>query len=283
MPPTATPPRTSTGPTADASGAALHYAALEALYASAPVNALFESRLTITGEGHSRIDFAVDQRVHHAAHAAHGTIYFKMLDDAAFYAANSLVTDRFLLTTAFQPALHQADPQRPGGRRRALDQRPPQGVRRRSQPDRRGRRRDRPRHRHFHALAHSAVELVRLSNRAVSLAMEPRLPAHIEVNGLLRAVEAAGGFATVIAKGERDAGTLLVTCCEQGQNCRAYERMPRPDGTRAWTLTKTQDPGNPVEFQDYLDRRKRQDSDLWIVELDIPDAERFIASTGTRS
>ena len=49
----------------------------------------------------ARIRFAADQRVHHAAGAAHGTIYFKMLDDAAFYAANSLVTDRFLLTTAF--------------------------------------------------------------------------------------------------------------------------------------------------------------------------------------
>jgi uncharacterized protein (TIGR00369 family) len=95
MPPTATPPE------ADASGAALHFAALEALYASAPINALFPSKLTIIGEGRSRIDFAVDERVHHAAEAAHGTIYFKMLDDAAFYAANSLVTDRFLLTTAF--------------------------------------------------------------------------------------------------------------------------------------------------------------------------------------
>ena len=37
----------------------------------------------------------------HAANAAHGTLYFKMLDDAAFYAANGLVSDRFLLTTAF--------------------------------------------------------------------------------------------------------------------------------------------------------------------------------------
>jgi hypothetical protein len=111
--------------------------------------------------------------------------------------------------------------------------------------------------------------------------MEARVPAHLEVAGLLRAVEAAGGFATVIAKGERDAGTLLVTCCESGANCRAYERMPRPDGTRGWTLTKTQDSENPMEFSDYLDRRQRQDRDLWIVELDIPDGERFIDSTGT--
>jgi hypothetical protein len=57
--------------------------------------------------------------------------------------------------------------------------------------------------------------------------------------------------------------------------------MPRPDGTRGWTLAKAEDAENPLEFGQYLDRRRRQDSDLWIVELDIPDAERFIASAGT--
>ena len=103
-------PRTATPP--DLDGAALHYRALEALYASAPVNRLFESRLEIVGEGHSRIRFEVDERFHHAANAAHGTIYFKMLDDAAFYAANSMVTDRFLLTTAFN--LHFTKPIRTG-------------------------------------------------------------------------------------------------------------------------------------------------------------------------
>ena len=48
-----------------------------------------------------RIDFTVEPASFHAAGAAHGTLYFKMLDDASFYAANSLVSDRFLLTTAF--------------------------------------------------------------------------------------------------------------------------------------------------------------------------------------
>jgi hypothetical protein len=108
-----------------------------------------------------------------------------------------------------------------------------------------------------------------------------RLPAHLEVAGLLRAVEAAGGFATVIAKGERDAGTILVTCCENGKNCRAYERMPRTDGTRGWILARAENAENPLEFGAYLDRRRRQDGDLWIVELDIPNAERFIDSVGT--
>jgi hypothetical protein len=111
--------------------------------------------------------------------------------------------------------------------------------------------------------------------------MDARIPAHLEVTGLIRAVGAAGGFATVIAKGERDAGTLLVTCCESGRNYRAYERLPRPDGSRGWALTKAENPENPNEFSEYLDRRRHQDSDLWIVELDIPNAERFIDNTGT--
>ena len=93
-------------------GAEAHFRALEGLYRSAPVNDLFESRLAIVEAGRSEIVFTVDPRTYHAAAAAHGTLYFKMLDDAAFYAANSLVTDRFLLTTAFN--LHFTKPLRGG-------------------------------------------------------------------------------------------------------------------------------------------------------------------------
>ena len=107
---------------------------------------------------------------------------------------------------------------------------------------------------------------------------EARLPAHVEVTGLIRAVEAAGGFATVLAKGERDAGTLLIICCERGTQARAFERMPQLDGTRKWVLTKTQDPDNPTDFTEYCDRRRHQDSDLWLVELDIANGERFIGN-----
>ncbi|MFZ3484349.1 PaaI family thioesterase [Sphingomonas sp. 3-13AW] len=85
----------------DPSGADAHFRALESLYAAAPINRLFESRLEIAESGFARIHFEIAETHYHAAGAAHGTSYFKMLDDAAFYACNSLVTDRFLLTTAF--------------------------------------------------------------------------------------------------------------------------------------------------------------------------------------
>lgn len=84
-----------------AAGETAHFRALESLYAAAPVNGLATSRLHIVAPGRSEIDFTVDPRWFHGAGAAHGSLYFKMLDDAAFYAANSLVTDRFLLTTQF--------------------------------------------------------------------------------------------------------------------------------------------------------------------------------------
>ena len=86
-------------------GEAAHFRALERLYAAAPVNRLFPSTLDIPERGVSRIRFAIGPELFHAGGAAHGTSYFKLLDDAAFYAANSLVTDRFLLTTAFNVLL----------------------------------------------------------------------------------------------------------------------------------------------------------------------------------
>jgi uncharacterized protein (TIGR00369 family) len=82
-------------------GAAAHFRALESLYRRAAISRLFESEIEIAEAGHCRIRFEVGHATDHAAGAAHGTLYFKMMDDAAFYACNSMVSDRFLLTTAF--------------------------------------------------------------------------------------------------------------------------------------------------------------------------------------
>ena len=82
-------------------GAGAHLKALESLYRSAPINGAFRSEIEIPEPGFARIRFEVTPEAFHAANAAHGTIYFKMMDDAAFYACNAMVSDRFLLTTAF--------------------------------------------------------------------------------------------------------------------------------------------------------------------------------------
>lgn len=104
-----------------------------------------------------------------------------------------------------------------------------------------------------------------------------RLPTHLEVSGLIRAVEAAGGFATVIAKGDREAGVMLILTIERGGTARLWERMPQLDGARAYMVAREEDPQNRQEFADYLERRTARDPDGWVVELDIADAERFVA------
>lgn len=108
--------------------------------------------------------------------------------------------------------------------------------------------------------------------------MEGRLPAHIEASAILRLAESEGGFATVLAKGERDAGTILVVTLCRGRGGVLHERMPQLDGSRKFLATKREDPENPQEFSDYLARRRRQDSDLWLIEVDVADPQRFIAA-----
>jgi uncharacterized protein (TIGR00369 family) len=77
-----------------------HFRRLERMYASAPINAYFAPRLSVR-EGHAEVSIPVRPDFFHAAHAVHGSVYFKALDDAAFFAVNSLVTDVFVLTVTY--------------------------------------------------------------------------------------------------------------------------------------------------------------------------------------
>jgi len=95
---------------------------------------------------------------------------------------------------------------------------------------------------------------------------------------MIRAIESQGGFASVIAKGERDAGTILVLTIYRGENAVLFERMPQLDGSRPYIAAKRQNPENQQEIFEYLEKRRKQDPDIWVVEADIADGERFIAS-----
>jgi len=50
-------------------------------------------------------------------------------------------------------------------------------------------------------------------------------------------------------------------------------------GTYRWQRTGPADSASSIEIADFLARRARFDEDLWAIELDIADAERFIAET----
>ena len=78
-----------------------HAAALEAMYVNGPINRFFRPVIQVR-EGAAEIRMTVRPDMHHAANAAHGAVYFKMLDDAAFFAVQSLVADTFVVTVSFQ-------------------------------------------------------------------------------------------------------------------------------------------------------------------------------------
>ena len=82
-----------------------HYRKLERMYRSAPINEFFKPEIFIS-QGTAEIKVEVDSRFFHAANAVHGSVYFKSLDDAAFFAVSSLVDDYFVLTSNFNLYLH---------------------------------------------------------------------------------------------------------------------------------------------------------------------------------
>ena len=77
-----------------------HFRKLERMYLSAPINKYYSPEVEIS-QGQAVIQTEVKPEFFHAAGSLHGSIYFKLLDDAAFFAVNSLVKDFFVLTVSF--------------------------------------------------------------------------------------------------------------------------------------------------------------------------------------
>jgi uncharacterized protein (TIGR00369 family) len=77
-----------------------HWRALERIYLNAPTNRYYQPTIRVA-RGESEVQVEARPDFHHAAGAVHGSVYFKLLDDAAFFAANSLVRDYFVLTSDF--------------------------------------------------------------------------------------------------------------------------------------------------------------------------------------
>lgn len=111
--------------------------------------------------------------------------------------------------------------------------------------------------------------------------MTPRLTSRITIDALFRRVRAAGGFATVLARGEDGAGAILLVCADRGRVVRLLERTIDLSGDYRWTPCGPQDVESADLRDSYIARRRAQDPDLWLVELDIADAERFAAETSS--
>lgn len=106
-----------------------------------------------------------------------------------------------------------------------------------------------------------------------------RLTAAMTVSALVRRVNQAGGSAMVLARGDATAGAILLLTMEKGENPRFWERGIGPGGEPGLVPSGPREIGGDEEVSAYWQRRRERDSDLWVVELDIAEAERFAAAT----
>ena len=93
-----------------------------------------------------------------------------------------------------------------------------------------------------------------------------RLPAKLEITGLARRIEA-------------DGGALLLLISSRGRYCACLERILGMSGAYEWRVTGPGESAKSEEVASFLAKRVQFDPDLWAMELDIADPERFIAET----
>jgi len=109
--------------------------------------------------------------------------------------------------------------------------------------------------------------------------MDTRLNAAVEAAALIRRAEAEGGFGAVLRKGDPERGSLLIVIRGRGLYVACLERNIASDCRYGWTPTGPSDSDSEAELAEFLARRVRFDEDLWLIELDIAQPERFIAET----
>jgi len=109
--------------------------------------------------------------------------------------------------------------------------------------------------------------------------MTGHLPAHVEATGFLRGAERVGGFGAVLKKGDPDRGAIILLVGYRGEHFGCLERSLSPDGTYRWQTVGPASGAGTETIEEWSQKRASFDTDLWLIELDIPSPERFIAET----
>jgi hypothetical protein len=109
--------------------------------------------------------------------------------------------------------------------------------------------------------------------------LSERLPAKIEAAAIMRRVETEGGFATILQRGDPDRGAITLLISERGRMKAVLERQLDADFTYRWTDLSADRPLDEADWRDFLERKRKFDPDFWAIELDVADAQRFVAET----
>lgn len=108
--------------------------------------------------------------------------------------------------------------------------------------------------------------------------MSDRLPSHLLIGALLRRVHDAGGSGMVLARGDADAGDVLLLIGESAEEMAVFERQRAIDGALRLGVIGSAG-ADAAAMTHYWQRRRARDPDLWVIELIIAGGERLAAET----
>lgn len=97
----------------------------------------------------------------------------------------------------------------------------------------------------------------------------------IWVAALIRRAELGGGYAVVVRKGDARAGSVLVKVINRTDNSvRLYAEATRADGETIWMRPSRAE--TEAELDAYVERARRIDPDLWVVEVEDRQGRSFL-------
>ena len=109
--------------------------------------------------------------------------------------------------------------------------------------------------------------------------MDSRLPARLEASSLVRRAEVEGGSGMILARGDPDRGALVLLIGHRGTHVACLERGMSERGVYSWQMVGPAAGASDEELRDWSQKRRRFDPDTWLIELNVPQPERFIAET----
>jgi hypothetical protein len=109
--------------------------------------------------------------------------------------------------------------------------------------------------------------------------LSDQLPAEVEATAIMRRAESNGDFATLIQRGDPDRGAITLLISERGRISAVLERQLDVTFNYNWANLSAGRPFDEADWRDFLEKKRKFDPDFWAIELDVADAQRFVAET----
>ena len=98
--------------------------------------------------------------------------------------------------------------------------------------------------------------------------MEPRLKSKVWIQSLIRRCDLAAISAAVVARGDDDAGAILLKFNGRDSGCSVLAQVRGPDGELVWMRATGPAPVAEADAESYIERQRRRDPDLWVIEIE---------------